>query len=147
MKNKSRLKKIFYSLITVFILLLVCFIIPFPSPIKRTFFPLIAILGLIFLILGIILTLIARKEKGKLKVFLMLTGISAIAPLICSILHNVFYALAIAFENLKFLFEILHVSSFIISIIIAPIIFIIGAIGSIILFNSKTDKKEQLKIK
>ena len=137
MKNKSCLKTIFYSLIAIFILLLSCFLIPFPSPIKRAFFPLIAILGFIFLILGIVLAVIARKEKKKLKLFLMLTGISAIAPFIFSILHNLFYALAIAFENLKYLFEALHVTCFIISIIIAPIAFIVGIVGSIILFKNK----------
>lgn len=137
MKNKSLLKTILYSLIAVFILLLVLFLTPFPSPIKRIFFPLIAILGFVFLALGIVLTVIARKEKGKLKLFLMLTGISAIAPLVSSILHNLFYALAIAFENLKYLFEILHATFFIISVIIAPITFIIGIAGSIIFLNNK----------
>ena len=140
MKNKLRLKIILYSLIIIFILLLAYFLTPFPSSIERTFFLLAAILGFIFLILGIILTFIARKEKGRLKLFLMLTGISAIAPFIFSILHNLFYGLAIAFGNLKYLFEALHITSFIISIIIAPIMFIVGIVGSIIFFiNTKDD--------
>ena len=139
MKNKSFLKTIFYSLIATFIVLLVYFLTPFPSPTKRIFFPLVAILGLIFLILGIVLTFIARKEKGKLKLFLMLTGISAIAPLVFTILHNLFYALAIAFKDLKYLFEALHVTCFIISIIIAPIAFVVGIIGSIIFLRGKAD--------
>jgi len=137
MKNKLFLKRIFYSLISIFILLLICFLIPFPSAIQRAFFPLVAILGFIFLILGIILIFISRKEKGKLKLFLMSTGISAVAPLVFTILHNLFYALSITFENFKYLFEALHATFFIIAIIIAPIIFIAGIIGSIIFFNKK----------
>jgi len=132
MKNKSPLKKIFYSLIIIFILLLIYFIMPFSSDIKRSLFPLVAILGVIFLTLGVILTFFARKEKGKLKIFLILTGISAIAPFVGTILHNLFYGLAITFENFKFLFEALHITFFIISIIIAPIVFLIGIVGSML---------------
>ncbi|MEE8131682.1 MAG: hypothetical protein V3T98_01430 [Candidatus Paceibacterota bacterium] len=147
MENKSRLEKTFRYLIIIFIIILVYFLIPYsPSPlnyIKSVLFPLIAILGLVFLILGVKLTFIARKEKGKLKLFLMLTGISAVAPLPFAILHNLFYGLAIIFENFKHLFEALHVASFIIAIVIAPIIFIVGAVGSIFFFKKgKIDKKE-----
>jgi hypothetical protein len=38
------------------------------------------------------------------------------------------------------LFEALHVSFFIISIIIAPITFIVGVIGSILFFNNQINK-------
>jgi len=134
---KKRVKAIIYSLIGIFILIVVFFAIPFENPLKQNFFPIIAVLGLLFLILGIVLIILARKEKGKLKVFLILTGVSAIAPLVLSILHNVFYALAIAFENLSFIFEPLHGISFIMSLIGAPILFIIGSIGSIVLLNKK----------
>jgi len=130
MKNKLVLKRILCSLITIFVLLLIYFLTPFPSSIKRTLFPLVAILGLLFLILGIALTLIARKEKGKPRLFLMLTGISATTPFVFTILHNLFYGLAMIFENLKFLFEALSAISFIIAIIVAPIVFIVGVVGS-----------------
>jgi hypothetical protein len=137
MKNKSFLKKIFYSLIIIFVLLITYFLISFLLDLSRIFFLLLLILGLTFLILGIILIVLAKKEKRKLKLFLMLTGISAISPFVFSILHNLFYGLSIAFENFKYLFEALHVASFIISLIVAPLAFIIGVIGSIILFNKK----------
>ena len=136
---KQHLKIIFYSLIIVFILLLFLFLMSFSF--ERTFFPLIAFFGFTFLILGIVLTILARKEKGKFKIFLMLTGICAIAPFVFTILHNFFYGLAINFENLRFLFEALHVASFIISMAIAPIVFIVGVIGSIILLKSKSVQK------
>lgn len=142
MNKKSRLKTTLYSLIAIFVFLLVYFLAPYPMAIKRTFFPLAAILGFIFFLLGIALIFFAQKEKRKLKLFLMLTGISAIAPLFFSVLHNLFYGLAATFKNFKYLFEALHVAFFIISIIIAPIIFIVGTIGSVVLFKDKTAKKE-----
>lgn len=137
MKNKSFLKITFYSLITIFIFLLVYFLAPISSVIKRRFFPLVVILGFIFFILGVMLAFIAKKRRGKLKLFLTMTGISAMSFFAFSILHNLFYGLGITFENFKYLFEALHIASFIISIIIAPIAFIIGVIGSLILFRHK----------
>lgn len=137
---KLKIKPIFYSLIGIFILILLFFIIPFEDEVRRPLFLVAAILGLLFLALGITLAILARKEKGKLRIFLMLTGISAIAPLLFTILHNFFYALAIAFENLSFIFEPLHAVSFIISIIIAPIAFLVGIIGTLILWKRGAGK-------
>jgi hypothetical protein len=94
-------------------------------------------LGLLFLILGIVLVVIARKEKGKLKIALIVTGISAVSPLVFTILHNLFYALGIYFEKLNILFEVLHGGSFIIALIVAPIAFLIGIIASFVLMKKK----------
>ena len=132
MKKISRLKIILYALIIILFLLVAYFLTPIPAPIKRTLFPLVALLGFVFLMLGIILIFLARKEKGKLKLFLMLTGISAIVPFIFSILHNLFYGLAITFESFKLIFEILGAGFFIIAIIVAPIMFVVGIVGSFI---------------
>jgi len=135
MKNQSLIKTNLYSLIIIFIILLAYFLLPIFQEVKRPFFFIAAALGIIFMILGAMLAIISRKEKGVLRVFLMITGISAICPFVFSILHNVFYALAIIFENIKLLFEILHVSSFFISLIIAPVAFIVGAVGSVIIMK------------
>ena len=137
MKNKLSLKTILYSLITVFVFIVAYFFIPFSESIKRASFLLVAILGLIFLVLGVILILRARKEQGKLKLFLMLTGISAISPLIFTILHNLFYGLAMVFKDFDYLFEALHVAFFIISLVVAPVGFIIGVIGTLIFFKKQ----------
>jgi hypothetical protein len=136
MKKIVRLKTTLYSLIIILFLLLAYFLIPFPVPIKRTLFSVVVILGFIFFMLGIILTFMAKKEKGKLKLFLMLTGISAIAPFIFSILHNLFYGLAITFENFELIFEILSASFFIIAIIVAPIMFVVGIVGSLVFLRT-----------
>lgn len=123
---------ILYIMMTIFVLIALFFFLP-EGPLQRRLFPVLGILGLLFLILGIVLIFLSRKEKGKQKFFLMLTGISAISPLLFSILHNLFYGLAIAFEDLAIIFEPLHAISFIISIIIAPILFIVSITGSMIL--------------
>ncbi|MFH1429413.1 MAG: hypothetical protein ABIH39_06685 [Candidatus Margulisiibacteriota bacterium] len=100
MKNILKPKPVLYSLITVFILLLIYFLaLPFFMPDSRTLFPLVAILGLVFFILGILLMVTAKNEQGKRKLFLMLTGLGATAPLAGSILHNLFYAFSIAFTG------------------------------------------------
>ncbi|MCK5583048.1 MAG: hypothetical protein KAI33_04625, partial [Elusimicrobiales bacterium] len=100
-------------------------------------FPLIALLGIAFLVLGAMLTNIARKETGKLKIFLMMTGISAMIPALSSVLHNLLYALSMYFQNFKSLLSLLGSISFIIALIIAPLVFIVGAIGTIVLLNNK----------
>jgi hypothetical protein len=92
--------------------------------------------------LGALLVYLTFKSrvKGKLKVFLLILGFSSAGFLVFSVLHNFFYALAIVSENiivLKYIFEFLHVASFLISIVGCPIGFIIGAIGGIALFLRK----------
>jgi hypothetical protein len=131
-----KIKTILYSLITSFILIISYFLVSAKYDLSRNFFLILAVLGLAFLTLGIILIIKARKKKGKLRIALLITGISATAPFIGSILHNVFYGLAIVFENFKLFFEILHVSFFIISLLVAPIIFIVGMIFSVKLLNT-----------
>ena len=139
-KTIKKIKTILYSLIGIFVLLLIYFAVPFEDLLKRNIFLILAILGLLFLILGIVLIILGRKEKGKIKIFLMLTGISAISPLIFSVLHNFFYALGILLENIiviKYIMEILHVTSFIIAMVVSPIGFVIGVIASLILLRKK----------
>lgn len=99
----------------------------------------------IFLFLGIFLTYLTLKQKpkGKIRIFLLLTGGSTISFVLSVILHNLFYAVGIYFENIpiiKILAEIIHVTFFFISIPISPIAFLIGAIGTIILFFKKRKK-------
>jgi hypothetical protein len=138
-KRKKTFKALLYSLSTIFVFLIVFLFAPFSDEIKRPLFLLMAILGILFLILGAILIFFARKEKSRigtkrnrLKLSLMITGLSAISPFVFTILHNFFYALGMVFEKLQFIFEILHATSFIIAIVVAPIIFVIGTIVSFV---------------
>lgn len=103
-----------------------------------SFLPAIAALFL----LGIALIFFTLKEKikGKLKLFFLLTGSSIVGFFVFVILHNLFYALGIITSHitvLKYLMEILHVTFFIIAVLICPIGFLVGAIGSIVLLIKK----------
>jgi hypothetical protein len=99
----------------------------------------------IFFILGGLLTYFTFKEniKGKLKKFFLLTGISALGFFACIILHNFFYALGILSENipvLPYLMEFLHAAFFLIGIIVCPLGYLVGLIGSFVLIK-KSGKK------
>ena len=129
------IKKVFYSLIIIFILIVSFFIFP-----ERTLFPLVAVLGLLLSALGIYFIILVKKSKQKKKFFLYMTGISAASILPASILHNVFYALGIITENilvLKYVFEFLHAAFFLIGIPIAPILFLVGVIGTLVKWKKK----------
>lgn len=138
MPTKLSPKTILYTLIIIFVLIIIGFFAEqIPGLTMRKAFPVMAVLGLAFLVFGIILLVKAKKESGKLKAFLMLTGWSAIAPLVFSILHNVFYAFGILASNnaLKMFFEFLHGTCFIIAIPISPLVFLVGVIGSLVLLK------------
>ncbi len=103
--------------------------------------PFIPALALFFL-LGILLVIFTFKEKvkGWLKFFLLLTGLSASGFFLFVVLHNFFYALNIIWTDitiLRHLTEWLHVAYFLIAVFVCPVTFLIGLIGSIILFLKK----------
>lgn len=92
----------------------------------------------VFFLLGLILIFLTIKSKikGLLRKFLILTGASAAGFFIFVLLHNLLYALAIVAENItvvKYLAEVLHIGSFLIAVLICPLGFLIGSIGSIVL--------------
>lgn len=130
-------KRSLYALLVIFSLLVISFILQGADILPFNIFPLIAFLGLLFLTLGGYLIFLARRENGRLKYLLMITGISAIAPFLGSILHNLFYALALTFPSFSILFEALHVTFFLIALLIAPPVFIICTIYSLILLHQK----------
>ncbi|MBL7053146.1 MAG: hypothetical protein ISS02_00575 [Candidatus Portnoybacteria bacterium] len=135
----KKIKTIFYSLILIFIAIVIYFIIPFENKIKGTLFPfVITVLGLIFSLLGILLTYytIKLKIEGKLKWFLILTGIPPVIALVSAILHNLVYGLMIYVFGEGFWGQGGdEVFFFILALIVCPIIFLVGAIGSIIMFK------------
>lgn len=140
-KINKEIEYLLYSLGGIFVLILSFFVIDFGDIIQRKLFPIVGVLGLLFLILGIALIVFAKKKKRKkdekLRLFLLMTGVSSIAPLVFTILHNFFYALGIAFENLVVIFEGLHALFFILGLAVAPVLFIVGWVGSIILMKKK----------
>lgn len=123
----------------VFVLIVCFFAIPFSDRLRYTLFPYAGLLGLIFLILGIVLIVFTIKAKirGKLRIFMFFVGGSASMMLTSVLLHNFFYALSIVSENISWLsmiFEFLHAAFFIIGMLVCPIVFIAGIVGSIVLF-------------
>ena len=137
---KRKIYAIVWTLVGIFIVLASYIAIPFQHSIKRAIFPLMAVYAITFFLLGIILIFLARKLKGKLKKFLILTGASTAGFLASVLLHNFLYALGVITGHiiiLKYVFEILHVAFFIIAVFVCPIVFLVCAIGSIILFVKK----------
>ncbi|MBU2472490.1 hypothetical protein KKE74_00475 [Patescibacteria group bacterium] len=134
----KKIKTIFYSLILIFIAIAIYFLTPFAYEIKNTLFPFIAVLGFIFFLLGILLIYytIKLKIEGKLKWFLILTGIPPIIALVGVILHNLVYGLMIYIFGQGFWGQRGDEAFFfILALFVCPIIFIVGAIGSIIMFK------------
>ncbi len=132
----------FWFLIIVFLAILSFFIVSTFREMERILFMYMMILAGIFFILGLILLILTIKMKVKrpFKFFLLSTGISSTAFLPSIILHNFYYALYIATIQtpiLNYSAEILHVAFFLFAIPICPILFLIGAIGTIILLIKK----------
>lgn len=102
-------------------------------------FPLVAVPVIAFFVLGLALVFFTRKRKvkGKLKKFLMLTGVSSAGFFVSILLHNFLYGLAVITARitiLHYLMEALHGLFFIVGIIVCPIGFLIGVVGTIVLF-------------
>lgn len=141
-KNKSLFNFVFLGQIILFILLLGFFLVSLVYDVGRNIFGIMGIIALAFLILGIWLIILAVRQKldKKLKIFLILMGASSSLVLVSVILHNFFYALAIVFKDmviLKAIMEFLYVSFFLMGLLVCPILFLVGVIGSIILIYKK----------
>ena len=141
MKTKSRKIKVTLGLlIAVFLLIVSFFVIPMSDEIRRPLFLLAAILGIAFLVLGIVLLVFTIKQKitGKLKWFLIITGASSAAVFPCVILHNFVYGLLIYLVGPDVWGEGGDEPFFfILALIVCPIVFLIGSIGSVILMKKK----------
>ena len=75
--------------------------------------------------------------KGLLKKFLLVTGAAPIGTVVSVILHNAFYGVFIYFFGADFWDRIGTGNEpvfFILAIIVCPIAFLVGVIGSIVLF-------------
>ena len=94
----------------------------------------LALTGL-FLVLGLALLLMARKQRGKRGKFLRLCAAGAVGFVAFTLLHNLFYALAQLSSELPVLpgvLEFLHAAFFVVGIIVCPLAFLIGSIGAVV---------------
>ena len=143
MKNEPlvKIKGVFYALLIVFVMLVLYFAVPSAHSMKRAIFPVVFILAGIFLILGVVLIILTlkMKVKGKLKVFLLLTGSAAAGFLVFVLLHNLVYGLFVYFFGENFWAGLGGDEPFffILAIIVCPIAFFVGIIGSLVLFLKK----------
>ncbi|MFC1732882.1 hypothetical protein ACFL6I_21475 [candidate division KSB1 bacterium] len=141
-KAKKKFKVVLGILIGIFVMMLSFLFIPFAHTFKQILFPLVAILSLVFFVLGIVLIIMTLKKKikGKLKWFLLLTGASSALILPSVILHNVVYGLLIYLFG-EGIWESIGMSDeaffFIMAIFICPIVFLIGSVGSMTLLIRK----------
>jgi len=137
----------FWALIGTFLLIVSQFFIPVVNELISG--SIVFLLPfVIFFVLGIVLIFLTLKQKidGTLKRFLILTGVSATGFFVFVFLHNMFYALEVLTNQipiLSFIMGVFHAACFIIAIFICPLVFVIGAIGSIIVF---INKKKEYKI-
>jgi len=129
---------IFWILIGIFVVLIGSILIPFPMQIKRIIFPFNAVLAVSFFLLGVALIVFAVKEKveKRLRRFLILTGASSAGFFVSVLLHNLVYGLFIALFGANFWNKIGGDEPvfFFIALFVCPILFLVGAIGSIVLF-------------
>jgi len=139
-QKESVLTLMFYTLVAVFVSAISIIFIPaFRGFISGTF---MIISGVILVILGSVLIglTLVQKVEGKLKKFLVLTGASAAGFFVFAILHNIFYGLEQITGHIAILsysMKALEVIFFLIAIFACPIGFLIGVIGTIIIFNKK----------
>lgn len=136
---------IFWALIGVFIVVVCFFFIPALRDLLRGSELFLAPIAVFFL-LGAALIFLTLKEKvgGILQKFLLLTGASATGFFVSILLHNAIYGLFIYWFGADFWDRISLGDEpffFIVAIIICPIGFLVGVVGSIVLaIKSKQTK-------
>jgi hypothetical protein len=135
MKSKNKWLKgifIFQTIIFIIVLLFLFTELNELSPIA----PVLALV--IFSSLGLVQFFLAKKkiEDRKLKISLMINGLSSFGVIFFAILHNAFYALGEMGKQVVFvdLLGFLEGAFFIIAIVVCPILFLITAILSVIFY-------------
>ena len=124
---------IFWALVGVFVVIVIDMPISMLIPALKVYLlPLVFISWVAFFILGLALIVSIKKKKveglqGWLKKFLLLTGASAVGFLVFVILHNAVYGL----------FGVEEPFFFILAVIVCPLGFLVGAIGTVVLLKKR----------
>jgi len=138
---KQSITVIFWALVGTFIVILGEFFIPAFGDLFRGSKLFLLPLA-IFSLLGLVLLILVLKEKAtrKIEKFLILTGASAAGFFIFVLLHNFVYGLFIHLFGESFWGRIGVGDEpffFFLAVIVCPVGFLIGAIGSIVLLIKK----------
>jgi len=136
---------IFWALVAVFIVIAGIFLIPVFRELVMGF-PFLIISGVVFFLLGVALIVLTVKEKigGILKKFLLLTGASSAGFIVSILLHNAIYGLFIHFFGADFWNGGDEPVFFIMAIVVCPIGFLVGVVGSIVLAIKKDRMAKKL---
>ena len=108
-------------------------------------FSIFAFLGIAFGVLAVALVVLTAKlkEPGIRKLFLILTGASAVGIPICAVLHNLVYALCVKFGWVFWGKGGDEAVFFILAVLVCPALFVIGMLGSLVLLIfARLRKKE-----
>lgn len=135
----------FFALIANFIFILGLFFVPAINQFFRGS-KIFLIPFAVFFLLGLILAILVFKSKikGGLRKFLLLTGISAFGMFAAIIFHNLIYGLFIYIFGDNIWNKIGTSDEpifFLIGIIICPLGFLIGVIGSTVILIKEKQKK------
>jgi len=138
MFHKKYLFAIFLALLIVFVFVLMELFIPAVRDLFKGSI-LFLVPFIVFSLLGIMLIFLTIKEKiqGRIRDSLFLAGISSAGFFISIFLHNIFYGLAVITEKvlvLSYLMKFFDISFFIIAIFACPLLFLISATTTLILF-------------
>ena len=132
---------IFWALVGVFFVFVgIILSAPLLLPsLQRVYIGFLFFSGALLLSLGItFLVLIIRgKAKGIFRKFQLLTGASAVGIPISAILHNAIYGLFIHFFGADFWNGGDEPFFFVMAIVVCPLAFLVGAVGSIVLAIKK----------
>ena len=132
--NGKLIWSIFWALVGVFIVIVCLFFIP-PFRDLLAGSELFLLPFAVFFLLGITLIVLTLKEKvgGMLKKFFLLAGASSAGVFVSILLHGAVYALFIYFFGEGFWNGGDEPVFFIMAIIVCPLGFLVGAVGSIVL--------------
>lgn len=137
---RERLSKARNVILYVLIVLFAVIVASLGGRLVNVPFAVTAVLAIVFGLLGMVLVILAARLKGPRiqKVFFILTGASAAGMPIFAVLHNLVYGLLIALFGEGF-WERQGSGGdepvfFILAILVCPALFLIGTVGSIVLF-------------
>lgn len=138
-----KIEKLFWALVLSFSFVLSQFFIPGVGDVFKGFIFLIPLIVFSLLGWGLVFLTLKKKVKGRLRKSLFLTGGSAGGFFVGVVLHNFFYALGILTEGilvLHYLFEFLHGAFFVLALLGCPLVFLIGAVKTILLLRKERKK-------